>query len=222
VAIAGATVAQVDFAKAAKLAATFVCDTGQTVTINTSGDLGARICGARDLVQLTGAKQPTLSGGGMRFTAAGSQYMASAPFALPQPWCDYPVLQQVAWSSGKYLLDGLTQNTGGLVMTTSTPQLDLNAGSAVAANTDLAVGVKGLVRRLFNGASSSLGVNRKAVTTGNAGAGVPNGLIVCASGATIGNYSDGILYEWPVLASALPAQDAQIANYLIRKWGIQA
>jgi hypothetical protein len=146
--------------------------------------------------------------------------MATAPFPLSQTWCDYPVLQQVAWSSGKYLLDGLTHNTGGLVMTTGTPQLNLNAGSSVAANTGLAVGVKGLVRRLFAGAGSSLTINRQTPTTGSAGTGVPNGLIVGASGATIGNYSDAILYEWSVFASALPAQDPLIVNYLMNKYHI--
>ncbi|HYD00303.1 MAG TPA: hypothetical protein VEB22_03685 [Phycisphaerales bacterium] len=58
--IGGTLVLDIDFSKTAKLATSFVCDTGQTVTINSSGDTGARICGERDLVQMTVAKQPRL------------------------------------------------------------------------------------------------------------------------------------------------------------------
>jgi hypothetical protein len=56
--IAGALVLDADFSTAAKLATSFVCATGQTVTINTTGRHGARISGARDLVNMTAAEQP--------------------------------------------------------------------------------------------------------------------------------------------------------------------
>ncbi len=49
-----------NFATAAKLATSFTesSSNAATVTINTTGDLGARICGARDLVMMTASKQP--------------------------------------------------------------------------------------------------------------------------------------------------------------------
>ena len=84
--IAGTLVFDANFATAAKLAATFTesSTNAATVTVNTTGDLGARICGARDLVNLTGANQPTVSGGGALFNGT-SQYMQAAGFALAQP-----------------------------------------------------------------------------------------------------------------------------------------
>jgi hypothetical protein len=48
-----------DFSGNAKLATSVTATTGQTVTINTTGRYGARICGARDLVNMTAAEQPT-------------------------------------------------------------------------------------------------------------------------------------------------------------------
>jgi hypothetical protein len=49
-----------NFATASKLATSFSesSSNAATVTINSTGDLGARICGARDLVQMTAANQP--------------------------------------------------------------------------------------------------------------------------------------------------------------------
>ena len=80
----GTPVLAIDFTKASKLATTFVCDTGQTVTINTSGDLGARICGARDLVQLTAAKRPVylpFSGTQYAYFSGVAGYTVSCPLA---------------------------------------------------------------------------------------------------------------------------------------------
>lgn len=59
--IAGATVLDIDFSTAGKKLAngdTFVCATGQTVTLNSSGATGARIAGERDLYQGTLANRP--------------------------------------------------------------------------------------------------------------------------------------------------------------------
>lgn len=58
--INGTLVFDANFATASKLAATFTesSTNAATVTINTSGSQGARISGARDLVQLTTADQP--------------------------------------------------------------------------------------------------------------------------------------------------------------------
>jgi hypothetical protein len=61
--IDGTTVLDIDFTTAPKKLAngdTFVCTTGQTVTLNSSGATGARIAGERDLYQGTAANRPVL------------------------------------------------------------------------------------------------------------------------------------------------------------------
>ena len=154
------------------------------------------------------------------YTDGVDDYYKTAPFALVQPESVYRVGSMVAWSSGKYLFDGNATNSGAVVMTTSTPQLNLNAGSSAAANTDLAVATTGVLGAVFNGASSSLCANNKAATTGSAGAGNMNGLTVAASG-TIGNYANLTESELIVRSTAdTPALQLRHAAYLMRKYGI--
>lgn len=67
-----------NFATASKLATSFTesSSNAATVTINSSGDLGARISGERDLVQLTASKQPIYVA-----PAAGTSGINSSAFA---------------------------------------------------------------------------------------------------------------------------------------------
>lgn len=83
--IAGTLAFDADFTRVAKLASSFTesSSNAATVTIYSSGDLGARICGARDLVQLTASKQPAFStstdGRNIATYDGSNDYMASAP-----------------------------------------------------------------------------------------------------------------------------------------------
>lgn len=84
--IAGTLVFDANFATASKLATSFTesSSNAATVTINSSGDLGARICGERDLVQLTASKQPIYlpwSGTNYGFTNGASGTYFSTPDA---------------------------------------------------------------------------------------------------------------------------------------------
>lgn len=225
--IAGTLVFDANFTTVAKLATSFTESSANaaTVTINTTGDLGARICGARDRVQLTPSKQRLLrvvGGYNQSYRNSSSQYEKSAPFPLVQPAEIYFVGSQETWSSGNYFFDGAAANSGAVIQTTTTPQLNLNAGSSVAANTGLAVGTKGLIYALFSGAASLLGINLQAETTGNAGAASMNGVTGGASG-TPGSYGDTTESEMLIRNVASDATlRAKIKAALIRKWGISA
>lgn len=223
--IAGTLAFDANFTTVAKLAASFTESSvnAATVTINTSGDLGARISGARDRMQLTPAKQRTLAvvNGRNRAVSNGvNQYDKSAPFPLIQPTTLYLVGGHTTWTSGDYLIDGNTANSGAIIQTTGTPQLNLNAGSSVAANTGLALGVLAVITAQFNGAASLLGINVNAETTGNAGAGNMGGVTVGASG-TPGNYGEGTESELLVSSAADDANlRAKTKNALIKRWGV--
>lgn len=219
--IAGTLVFDANFATAAKLATSFTesSTNAATVTINTTGDLGARICGARDLVNLTAGKQPTISGSSLLFDGA-NDYLKAAAFSLSQPESVYFVGQQVAWTSGAVLIDGNSVTTGQIVQTSATPQLDINAGSAVAANTNLALGVSGVASAIFNAASSSLTINKSAATTGNAGAGNMGGFTLGAS-ATPGNYAKIIVNEVAIYSIAHDTTTKNaVIDYLMGEWSI--
>lgn len=183
-----------DFSRQAKLAASFVESSANaaTVTVVTVGDFGARICGDRDLVNMTDANRPVLSvsGGYSIATFNGTaQIMKAAPFNLAQPESVYFVGSQITWTINEYLFDGNATQSGAVIQTTATPQLNLHAGSSVAANTTLAVATKAAISAIFNGANSVLGVNQLVATTGNAGAANMGGFTVGSAG-TPGTYGN--------------------------------
>ncbi len=145
---------------------TFTASTGEVWTVN----------GGAHIVTRTG-----LYGNG------STTAMQSAKYSAAQPLSTYVFGEQVSWTSGDYIIDGSAANAAAIVQTTSTPQINLNAGSSANANTGFAVKTFGMLRAVFNGASSLLGVNRVAPATGDAGATAANGLTVFASGGLANN-----------------------------------
>jgi len=146
-----------------------------------------------------------------------NDYDKSPPFPLAQPVSVYFGGSQVSWTSGDAIMDGNTATTLRIAQTTATPELSLNAGSAACANTGLAVGTRGVLRAIFNGASSSLGVNLGTAVTGNAGTASPNGIAVGArdDGAAPANITESILIVRSV-ADAEPMQ-LRIARWIMQR-----
>lgn len=209
---------------AARLAPTFVAPTtGETWTINTTGDFGARISGERDLVNMTGANQAvlTVAAAGVKsfLTFNGTSQVYKCPgFPLVQPVSLYFVGQQKTWTATHVLFDGATITTMQAVQTTGSPQLNITAGSSVAANSGLAVATYGIFSAIFNGATSQDRVNRIAAVTGNAGAGNPNGLTLGAT-ATPTLWGNIVLNEFVIYGAAHddPTQQ-KIILYEGQKW----
>jgi hypothetical protein len=185
-----------DFSLVAKLAASFTeaSSNAITVTVNTTGDLGARICGARDIAMLTAAKKLTLSNVAGFWQALGngtSQYAATAPFSLAQPYAVDVVLTQQTWTINDVLIDGRSADTGELYQDTTTPRLSMYAGNVGPTTTQAAVARKVALTMIFDGASSYIIVNGKPPISGDAGAMTPNGITLAAvaSGSANGNVS---------------------------------
>ncbi len=182
-------VRNVDFSLAAKLTTSFTATTGGTVTINTSGATGARISGARDLYQGTAANQPilTIAAGGNYLTFDGTNdFLKAAAFSLSQPETVYFVGQQVTWTSGDALYDGNGLGNGMAVAQNSlTPGLSLFAGTQINNLISPALGVNSIISAKFNGASSSLRLNRTAAASASVGVESGNGLTLgCVRNAT--------------------------------------
>jgi concanavalin A-like lectin/glucanase superfamily protein len=180
-----------DFSLGSKLASTLTSSTAGgasviTITINTSGDLGARISGARDLVNLTSSHQPTLSGGGALFNGT-SQNMQAPSFALVQPETVYLVGQHVTWGSAKYFFDGYSSSNSMALRDASggsTPNIELTAGgSALGPNGGLVVATDAVVTSVFNTSSSLVEVNRTNSLTGTVGSNNAQGFTLGANGA---------------------------------------
>lgn len=160
---------------------------GQTVTgsgVSQWDDLSGN---GRHLLQGTDAARPALQADGSVLFNGTSHYLKCNAFTLNQPTCVLMVVKQVSWTAGEYFFDGNSNTTGIIIQAGTTPEIRINAGATVAGNTGLAVGSVGVAAVTFNGASSSLKINRNAATTGNAGA---NNM----GGFTLGARADGLIF----------------------------
>lgn len=224
--IAGTLVFDANFTAQAKLASSFTesSSNAATVTINTNGDTGARISGARDLVQLTQANQPIFSTGvdGRNIATfdGSNDYMRSAPFSFSQPESIYFVGSQVTWNS-RSILDGGSATTGRLFQSVGTPALYLSAGVTLGAISP-ALQTPTIIRLVINSASSSIAMNTGTAITGNAGSAAMNGFTLGARGDAAATTEANITFSSALLRSASDDTTTQlrIAQYEIAKWGI--
>lgn len=223
--ISAATAQAFTPAIAGKLATSLVSATGETWTINTSGDIGARICGARDLVQMTAAKRPIFSTGADGKNIAtfdgSNDYVQAATFPYVQPEMLYIIMSQVTWTTNESICSGTTgdmvieQANGGV-----SPNIELYAGAESAEIAGPVIGERGLIRALFSAAASQLAINLNASTVVSAGSNNGNGF-------TVGAYHSGIVPSNITFSEALLRNVAdsayiqlRIAAYLMNKWSI--
>ena len=166
----------------------------------------------------------SVSGGYNIATFDGTaDYLKSAPFSLSQPESVYFTGSQVTWTLNDYLFDG----DGSSVMQVaqlpaSSPTLQMRGGGTAGGdNNDLVAATRGVVRAIFNGASSTIGVNRVAgVANASSGTSASNGFTLAARGnaTQFGN----ITWSEALLRSAADADALQlrIAAFEMRKWGV--
>jgi hypothetical protein len=224
--IGGSTVLDIDFTGASKLATSFVCTTGQTVTINTSGATGARICGERDLYQGTVANQPVLtvaSDGRHYLTFDGSNdYLKAAPFSLSQPETVHLVGSQVSWTNNDAAYDGNTTDSLALYQTTNglgaSPRVKQYGGAFGGALDTWALQTPALVSTLFSGAASLIRQNRQAPVLGSAGTTAAGGFTLGANGG--GGGTGNITASEIAIYSAAhsPSLLDRFAAYALLKW----
>lgn len=226
--IAGTLVFDANFSAVAKLAASFVesSTNAATVTIATTGDYGARICGARDLVQMTAGKQATLGNAGTPSANAlfdgVNDYMGSAQFRLIQPETVYMVATGIATAGGATSFfdgNGVTNTT---LVYFASPTLRINSGTGLSGGT-LAVGTAAIISVIFNGVLSALRINKISSVMGNAGTNNMNGFIVGALGnaGTPAQFSNIRANEILIFSAAHDSstQD-RVIRFLARKWNI--
>lgn len=135
-----------------------------------------------------GGKTPLWSTDGILFVHTHSDILTKG-FTWTQPEMIYIVMKQVTYQSTGRFFDGFsTVNLGAAISVTGTPKFAVYAGSFLADCSDLAVDTWGILRVVFNGASSKLIVNDLTPITGNAGASNMGGF-------TLGAAADDRLYS---------------------------
>jgi hypothetical protein len=225
--IDGTIVFDADFTQVAKLSGSFTESSANaaTVTINASGDTGARICGARDLYQATAGKKGVIT------TSASGNYVTfdnvndfakSAPYSASQPRTRITVFSAITWSANDVLWDGNSAGSAKVYQVTGTPRLTVNAGSDGPSLTTFTRGQVAVAIEVIDGASSSLARNLDEPATGDAGAGNPGGAVIGTDGAGA-NPSSLVFRERIEYAAALDRDMIlRIAGYLMNKWGVAA
>lgn len=195
---------------------------GATVTINTTGDLGARICGARDRVNSTATEQAafsTLNGYNIATYDGSDDYDKSAPYSGAQPRTRITVAKAVTWTSGDVLWDGNTAGAAKLSQTGTTPNVQLNAGSAGPQLATYVLDTVAVFVETINGASSTLQRNLDSATAAaNAGAGAANATTMGAdgAGANPANIVELERIEFSVVLTA--STIARIVQFYARKY----
>lgn len=180
------------FDLAAKLASSLTESSvnAATVTINTSGDNGARICGARDIGQTTQAKQfltSSVSGYLQAVSDNSNDFVATPLFSLPQPWWMHIVMAQKSWTIDEVLVDGRVSDSAQLYQDTTTPTLTTYAGEVGPSTTAVPVDTKVVIGMIFNGANSYIQVNGGTPVQGDAGTVAANGITLAARANGLSN-----------------------------------
>ncbi len=171
----------------------------------------------RDLLQAT--DQPLWSANGILFDGV-SEFMKTLPFVLNQPTQIYIVFRQISWTNIDKIIDGNTSNSGGLQQRSASPKFSADAGIFSAA-VPLVLNTFGIVRILFNRATSTLQVNEIVQIIGNWGAANMSGFTVGARGDGLGAFSN-IEVKEVILRNVIDTAPNQtiIYNYLKDKYSI--
>jgi len=179
------------------------------------------IIGANHLLQ-TGADaiKPVWSADGVLFDGAvvNGDYMKCVAFTWNQPEFIYMVMRQVTWTITEYFFDGDTNNKGMARQDALTPGIKAYAGTMSIQNDNLAVNTWGIIRVLFNGASSKLIVNETAPTLWNCGVNNMGGFTLATRGDTASLYSNIQVKE--IINRSSVDGETEIYTYLAAKYSI--
>ncbi len=171
-----------------------------------------------DLVQANGSYQPLWVNPDYIQLDGIDDFLKSAAFTWNQPEFLILVIKQITWTNGDRIFDGNSTNGGALMQNDSTPELGLymSGAASVAQNNNLAVGDWGIVRVLFNGASSKIQINLTAATTGNPGANNLGGLTLGCQGSGALQWSN-FAYKEIIGLSVAPSADYETSLYNVVK-----
>jgi len=172
-----------------------------------------------NLYQLTATNQPLWSTDGVLFDGVDN-FLKTAAFTLEQPEYLYCVVKQVGWSNFARIFDGNDSGLGYVRQDTSSPNFKAFAGNSSSLNANSVIGSYGIVRCLFNGASSKLIVNETTPVTGNFGSSDMGGFTLAARG-DVANYSNIEVKEIIIRKTAdSDANSTIIYEYLKSKYSI--
>lgn len=128
--------------------------------------------------------KPVWSSTGVLFDGV-DDFLKCATFTIVQPEHIYIVLRQKTWTTNDAIFDGDGINQGKLMQKNGTPSMRIYAGAEIPAdNTQIiTLDTFGIVKVLFNGASSYIQADEITRSTGDAGAVDLDGFTLASTGA---------------------------------------
>lgn len=182
--------------------------------------------GVHNLLQATSDKRPlfktNIQNGKPCVLFDGVNDFLRASFTLPAPCTIYLALKQVTWFDTGYIADGAggVDNRMVIIQRDTTPLIrTYNNGSYGPNLPTLALGTFGIIKVVFDGASSSATLNNGTPVTGTLSGATIGGLTLCGSGA--GGSPNANVYIGEVIQlDNVPSAgvDAAIWNYLNQQW----
>lgn len=205
----------------ANLAAWFQNNKGITSSLGAVSQWDDQSGNGRHLKQATGTNQPALQADGSILFDGVDNYLKCDAFTLSQPITYYLLANQITWTDNDVLVDGNTNDVGLLHQSGSTPALRIYAGAGVALAASPSIGAYHVLYAVFNGASSVVGADNGATSTGNAGASNMGGLTLGAHADGASNWSNIQAKEFIVYAAAHDAATRNVViNYLMNLGGL--
>ena len=176
---------------------------------------------ARDLIQATGANQPSLQTDGSLLFDGSASFLQTATFTLAQPTMVYALFKAVTFTNTDVLLDGFTVTSGQWLQDTTTPNISLSSGTTAVTNTTFTLATYAVGAALFSGAVSTFTRNKgPSPTSATVGTTAMAGLTLGAdgSGSAFGNVQFKEVIIFPVAHT--PTQQLQVINYLSMVGGL--
>jgi hypothetical protein len=203
----------------AKTAAWYIADDLTTITKDGSDNVSRwndKNATGNDLITVYGTPHYSISG----IRLAVDEYMRGI-FTLNKPVFIIIVFKQVTWASTRRIWDGKNIYT-----MTSSQYAAINAinmyggGTPIQGGIGLGVDTWGIVRALYNGASSKLIINEVAAVTGDTGILAAGGFVLNNNGdAAPGTTADIEVKEIVIGKVAYSTvEEASIYNYLKNKY----
>jgi hypothetical protein len=170
----------------------------------------------KNLLQATGTNKPLwVTPGTIRFD--GVDNFLRANFTWNQPEFIYMIVKQITWTVNDRFFDGWTAGTGAVSQFLASPRLALSAPDLAAGNSGLSVNTWGIIRVLFNGASSKFIVNNTTPATGDPGDNNMGGFTLGVRGGLGSQFSNIEVKDIVCVDIDDAANETEIYNWLVTR-----
>lgn len=203
-----------------------IYDTYDGTTLTKDGSnkvskLADKLLSANDIAQANGNMQPLLTDDGILFDGVASVGYGDAlskAFTLPQPTFVFSVIKQVTWQNAVAIFDGGIASTCIGFQYNATPGIMAYAGNLSTMDSHLPLGQKGIIRMLFNGASSKFIIDNNTPITGDFGSANMGGF--SWGGKITGSSCANIVGYCTIISRVLLStqNETDIYNYLVEKY----